>query len=120
MGPGQADSGEQKGQAEKILVGKILPFDLPWDAEEKESTWLDAAEDLLAGIKHSFFGRWQEVLAIETVLGEAAEDGRNGRTWLYRSYGNGSPTQRRTSIWWATPSAKNRRPCYSMVRRSAP
>jgi hypothetical protein len=64
----------KRARAEAVVADSLFPIDLPWDAVEKEGSWLDVSHGLLAGARCGVFSRWQEVLTIESVLDEVAAD----------------------------------------------
>ena len=59
---------------EKALSRSSRPVDLSWDEVEKEGSWLDLAEGIREDLTINLKERWLEVLAVEQVLDEAAQE----------------------------------------------
>ena len=64
----------KRPKAEAIVAGSINPVELPWGDEDKPGSWLERAEGLVAQVRRDLLIRWQEVLAIEALLDEVAEE----------------------------------------------
>jgi hypothetical protein len=64
----------KRAKAEAIVRDSIHPVELPWQEEDKPDSWLNQAESLVVAVRRDLYSRWQEVLAIDAVLDEIAED----------------------------------------------
>ncbi len=64
----------KRRKAEAILETDLFPLDLAWHEERQPGTFMTHVEEVLEVVRRDIRDRWLDVLAIEQVYDEIAED----------------------------------------------
>jgi hypothetical protein len=64
----------KRKKAEKLARDVLPLLELPWDPEEHELSWLNIADQIEETLRNDVVGLWQQVRAIDVVVGEVAAE----------------------------------------------